>query len=213
MSVEKVIFYVFAAILIASATLVVTTRNSVRATLCLVLCFVASAVLWMLLEAEFLAITLVLVYVGAVMVLFLFVVMMLDVDYAALKEGFVRHLPLAIGVAGLVFGAIYTIVSSVNFGLDAYKSPIPHGPEYSNIAELGMQLYTDYFYPFELAAVLLLLAIVAAISLTFRGARERKTQKPEWQVAVNRQDRVELVKMAAVRKPVPVAPSDEPKAE
>lgn len=200
MSIEKIIFYVFAALLIASATLVVTTRNSVRATLCLVLCFVSSAVLWMLLEAEFLAISLVLVYVGAVMVLFLFVVMMLDVDYAALKSGFVRFLPLALIVSGLVFAAIYAIVSSAHFGLDAYAEPVKHAADYSNIKELGRLIYTDYFYPFELAAVLLLLAIVAAISLTFRGSRERKVQKPEWQVAVKRSDRVQLVKMAAVKK-------------
>ncbi|MBI2379661.1 MAG: NADH-quinone oxidoreductase subunit J [Gammaproteobacteria bacterium] len=208
MSVEKIIFYVFAAILIASASLVVTTRNSVRATLFLVLCFVCSAILWMLLEAEFLAISLVLVYVGAVMVLFLFVVMMLDVDYAALKSGFVRFLPLALVVAGLVFAAIYSIVSSVHFGLEAYATPAAHPAEYSNIKELGMLIYTDYFYPFELAAVLLLVAIVAAISLTFRGSRERKVQKPEWQVAVNRADRVQLVKMAAVKKEQAAPASD-----
>ena len=211
MGVEKIIFYVFAAILIASATLVVTTRNSVRATLFLVLCFFASSILWMLLEAEFLAITLVLVYVGAVMVLFLFVVMMLDVDYAALKEGFVRFLPLAIVVAGLVFAAIYTIVSSVNFGLEAYALPAPHPADYSNVKELGRLIYTNYFYAFELAAVLLLLAIVAAISLTFRGARARKVQKPDWQIAVKRADRVELVKMPAVKKVE--AAAAEPKPE
>lgn len=210
MSVEKILFYVFAAIVVASASLVVTTRNSVRATLFLVLTFVASSVLWMLLEAEFLSLTLVLVYVGAVMVLFLFVVMMLDVDYAALKSGFVRYLPLALVVAGLVFAAIYSIVSSVHFGLEAYATPVPHPAEYSNVKELGKLIYTDYFYPFELAAVLLLVAIVAAISLTFRGAQHRKVQKPEWQVSVQRSDRVQLVKMAAVKKE---QPASEPKPE
>ena len=193
---EKTLFYIFAAILLFAATMVVTVRNPVRAALFLVLAFFTSAAIWLLLEAEFLAIVLVLVYIGAVMVLFLFVVMMLDMNLAPLQEGFARYLPVGFLVAVLIAIEMIIVLGSKNFGLDQFTAPVSRGADYSNTKELGNLLYTVYVYPFELASVILLVAIVAAIALALRR-RPSKAQDPAQQVRVRPQDRVRLVKMAA----------------
>jgi NADH-quinone oxidoreductase subunit J len=194
---ETYLFYFFALILVFAGTMVILVKNPVHAALFLVLAFFTSAAVWMLLEAEFLAITLVLVYVGAVMVLFLFVVMMLDINITALRAGFARYFPLAGIVAALMVLAIRGMVGSKYFGLDRVAQPKPHPADYSNTRELGLALYTDYIYPFEVAGVILLVAIVAAITLTMRRRLQVKTQKPHEQMAVRRQDRVRLVKVPA----------------
>ena len=197
MGFEELVFYFFAAVLIFASGMVITVRNPVFAALFLVLAFFTSAAIWMLLEAEFLALTLVLVYVGAVMVLFLFVVMMLDINLEVLKEGFARYLPIGVLVAAVMIGQIIVVVGPENFGLEKIKAPVPHGPEYSNTAELGGVLYTEYLLAFEVAAVILLVAIIAAIALTLRKRGGKQFMKPEQQVAVKRKDRVRLVKMPA----------------
>jgi NADH-quinone oxidoreductase subunit J len=201
----QLVFYSFASLLIVSALMVILSRNSVKAVLFLILSFVASAGLWMLLEAEFLAITLILVYVGAVMVLFIFVVMMLDVDFAAKKQGFNKLLPLALLFSIVLLLVLHWLLGEQHFGLQQFPEPAPHEASFSNVKQLGRLLYTDYFYPFELAAVLLLVAMVAAISLTFRGKRHRKSQDIDKQVATSKQDRLRVVKM----KPVIPKESDE----
>ena len=195
------IFYFFAAILVFAGLRVITARNPVHAALFLVLAFFTAAGLWMLLEAEFLAITLVLVYVGAVMVLFLFVVMMLDINLDGLREGFWDYLPLAGFVAVLLMIEMSLILGSRHFGLDVMGVPAPHAADYSNTRELGRLLYTDYVYAFELAAVILLVAIVAAIALTLRRRKDSKYVDPAAQVRVKRGDRLRIVKMPAVKKP------------
>lgn len=196
MTFEKLLFYGFAAVLVVSALMVITRRNPVHSALFLVLAFVSIAGLWMLAEAEFLAITLVLVYVGAVMVLFLFVVMMLDIDMATLRAGFIKYLPAGLVVAVAMAIEMILIVGPRYFGLEGFPAPPPKGADYSNTAELGTLLYTVYLYHFEIAAVILLVAIVAAIGLTLRRRPDTKYQDPSRQVAVRRQDRVRLVSMS-----------------
>jgi len=200
MTFEKLLFWIFAAIVVYAALRVITVRNPVHAVLHLVLAFVTSACLWLLLEAEFLALTLVLVYVGAVMVLFLFVVMMLDVDLAALREGFARYLPVALPVAVLMLVELILVASLSIFGPDAVPPPAPQTADYSNTRALGNVLYTDYVYPFEIAAVILLVAIVAAIALTLRRRAGVRYVDPAQQVRVRREDRVRLVKLKAERE-------------
>jgi NADH-quinone oxidoreductase subunit J len=200
MGFEKFLFYLFAAILTFAAVRVITVRNPVHAALFLVLAFFTSAALWLLLEAEFLAITLVLVYVGAVMVLFLFVVMMLDINVAPLREGFIRYLPLGVAVALVIVIEMGLVIGSDSLSAEHFLQPVPHPPNYSNTKELGSVLYTFYAYPFEIAAMILLLAIIAAISLTLRRRSETKHQDPARQVLVNRNERIQLVKMAAEKK-------------
>ncbi len=200
MNFEKLVFYFFAAILVFAATRVITVRNPVHAALHLVLAFFTCAALWILLEDEFLAITLVLVYVGAVMVLFLFVVMMLDINLAPLKEGFTRYLPVGITVAGLMIVEMYLVLRSKSFNAESMPKPPAHSADYSNTHELGGVLYTQYVYPFELAAVILVVAIIAAISLTMRKRPATKKQNPAEQVKVRSQDRVRIVKMEAESK-------------
>jgi NADH-quinone oxidoreductase subunit J len=196
MTLTEILFYTFSAVLIVAAVGVITARNPVHAALFLVLAFCNSAVLWLLMEAEFLAIVLVLVYVGAVMVLFLFVVMMLDINIAQMREGFTRYAPLGIIVALLVIAEIASVVWVKRLGLEeAAPAVFAAGPDYSNTRALGELLYSKYLYPFELAAMLLLLAIVAAITLTMRRRRGAKQQDVAAQVAVRPQDRVRLVKM------------------
>lgn len=197
MGIEKLIFYFFAAMMVFGATMVITVRNPVRAVLFLVLTFFASAALWLLLEAEFLAITLVLVYVGAVMVLFLFVVMMLDINLARVKEGFIRHLPFGAAIAIVTVLMMGWIVGPEHFGLDEYAAPARQAADYSNTKELGELMYTVYVYPFEIAAMVLLVAIVAAIALTLRRRPQTKYQNPADQIAVRRSDRIRMVKMPA----------------
>lgn len=193
--IEQIVFYCFAAMLIFSAGMVVSMRNPIHSVLFLVLSFFTSAAIWLLLEAEFLAIVLVLVYVGAVMVLFLFVVMMLDINLTVLREGFAKHLPVGVGVAILMMLSMGLIVGSEQFDVGLAANAIQHDPDYSNTRELGLALYTDYLYPFEIAGAILLVAIIAAISLSMRKPRTHKTPKPEKQVSVKRSDRVRLVKM------------------
>jgi NADH-quinone oxidoreductase subunit J len=197
---EQFIFYFFAAVLVFAASMVITVRNPVNAALFLVLAFFTSAALWLLLEAEFLAITLVLVYVGAVMVLFLFVVMMLDINLVPLREGFIRYLPVGGLVLALVLVEMVLVVGPRHFGLGEIAEPLRHAADYSNTKELGGVLYTVYVYPFEVASVLLLLAIVAAIVLTLRRRPETKYQNPAQQVLAQRKDRVRLVRMVADKK-------------
>ena len=200
MGLEEIIFFLFAGILIVSTTMVVTLRNPVFWALALVLAFFTSAALWILLEAEFLALTLMLVYVGAVMVLFLFVVMMLDINLTVLREGFTKYLPFGLVVAIVMAFQLAIIVGPEQFGLEKIASPAPHAEGYSNTKEIGSVLYTEYLYPFEIAAVILLVAIIAAIALTLRRRNTKKFMKPEEQVAVRREDRVRLVKMSAEKQ-------------
>jgi len=197
---QEILFYIFAAILIGAAFGVITSRNPVYSALFLVLAFFTSACLWLLLEAEFLAIVLVLVYVGAVMVLFLFVVMMLDIDTATLKQGFTRYLPLGVVVVGLIIAELVLVLGTGRFGLSHYANPVMHSATFSNTRELGSVLYTQYVYPFEIAAVILLLAIVAAITLTLRRREGTRHQDPSWQVRVRPRDRVRLVKMKSEKR-------------
>lgn len=197
---ESVIFYLFSAVLIASSLAVITVRNPVHAVLFLVLAFFTSAAIWLLLEAEFLAITLVLVYVGAVMVLFLFVVMMLDINISVLREGFVKNAYVGVPVALIVVFELIAVVDRKEFSLEQMPAPLPHAADYSNTKELGRVLYTDYVYSFELAAVILVVAIIAAIALTLRRRPGSKYQNVSKQVAVRSKDRVRIVKMAAEKK-------------
>lgn len=194
--IEALIFYVFAFGTVVAATAVVTVRNPVHAALFLVLTFFTSAIIWMTLEAEFLAISLVLVYVGAVMVLFLFVVMMLDISIARLREGFVRYLPIGIAVALVMLGLMLSVVTSDIFSFEAMQPP-PKAADYSNTKALGSVLYTEYVFAFEIAAVILLVAIVAAISLTMRKRTHTKFQDPSEQTKVRKSDRLRIVKMPA----------------
>jgi NADH-quinone oxidoreductase subunit J len=204
MGFEKFLFYVFAAITLVAAGMVITRRNPVHAVLYLVLAFISSAALWILLEAEFLGIVLILVYVGAVMVLFLFVVMMLDVDIATLRAGFIRYLPIGALIAAVLALEIFLIVGPANFGLQQFPAPVPAGPDVSNTEELGLLLYTLYVYPFEIAAVILLVAIVAAIRLTLRRRPDTKYMDPAKQVRVKKgPDRIRIVKMPSESAAVP----------
>lgn len=192
------VFYGLAAVLLFAALRVITARNPVHAALNLVLAFFTAAGIWLLLEAEFLAIALVLVYVGAVMVLFLFVVMMLDINLDKLREGFWNALPIALPVGGLMALEMVMILGVRNFGVDKVQAPAAHPANYSNTAELGRVLYSDYLLAFELASVVLLVAIVAAIALTLRDRKESKSMDPAKQVLVKKQDRLRIIKMDAV---------------
>ncbi|MDD9823185.1 MAG: NADH-quinone oxidoreductase subunit J [Gammaproteobacteria bacterium] len=195
-------FYCFAAVLVFAAAGVVTVRNPVKAAVFLVLAFFSAACVWITLEAEFLAIVLVLVYVGAVMVLFLFVVMMLDIDLAELRAGFARYLPVGSVVAVLLVVEI-ALVLARTFSPERFANPPPQAAGHSNTRELGEQLYTVYIYPFEIAAFILLVAIVAAIALTMR-ARQRPDAKridPAAQVRTRREQRLRIVKMKPQRRP------------
>ena len=195
--IETAIFYFFSALTVISAASVVTVRNPVHAALFLVLTFFSTAFIWMLLEAEFLAITLVLVYVGAVMVLFLFVVMMLDINIARIREGFIKFLPVGIALALIMFGLIYYVLSGDQFSLESMQAPVAKAADYSNTKELGKILYTEYVFAFEIAAVILLVAIIAAISLTFRRRPGTRYQNPTEQMKVQKQDRLRIIKMEA----------------
>jgi len=201
MNFQTVVFYVLSAILIFASLRVITAKNPVHAALFLVLAFFTSAGHWLLMQAEFLAITLVLVYVGAVMVLFLFVVMMLDVNFEQLREGFWRNLPLAGTVALIMVGEMALILMSPEAQLSHYQAAAPLAADASNVKELGRQLYTTYLLPFELASVVLLVGMVAAIALTMRKRKDNKTVNPGLQVKVRRDDRVRIVKMDAEKKP------------
>ena len=189
---ESIIFYAFGAVLLLSGIRVITARNPVHGALFLVLAFFTAAGLWLLLRAEFLAIALVVVYVGAVMVLFLFVVMMLDINLERVREGFWRNLPLALVVGVVMVWEMVTVVAYRYWG----TTPPPSvADRYSNTKALGLLLYTDYAYAFEIAAVILLVAIIAAIALTLRRRKDTRAQRPADQVRVRREDRVRLVAM------------------
>ncbi|MGH8298990.1 MAG: NADH-quinone oxidoreductase subunit J [Steroidobacteraceae bacterium] len=198
----EILFYIFATLLVASALGLITARNPVYSALFLVLCFFNSAVIWILTEAEFLAIVLVLVYVGAVMVLFLFVVMMLDIDLAELRRGVTRFAWLGWLTAFAVIAEIVSVVWSHGpTGLDVTKGVVPEPANYSNTLALGQVIYTRYAYPFELAAMLLLVAIVAAIALTLRHRPGLKAQDISRQVSVRAADRVRIVKVEVEKRP------------
>ena len=198
--IEAAIFYIFGAVLVGGAIGVIASRNPVHSAMFLVLCFFTSAFLWILLEAEFLAIVLVLVYVGAVMVLFLFVVMMLDVGPQRLRGGFTQYAPLGLGVVALVVGMLGLVLWTRPGELSVLAAP-PRAPaDASNTEALGAVLYTEYVYAFELAALLLLVAIVAAIVLTMRKRPGLKVQNVSAQHAVRREDRVRLVRMKSERE-------------
>ncbi len=196
----EILFYIFGTFLVLAALGVITARNPVYSALSLVVCFVTSAAIWLLIEAEFLAVVLVLVYVGAVMVLFLFVVMMLDINLEELRKGFTRFAWLGWITALAVIVEIVGVIWVRGIGIDVSRSPAPTAPDYSNTLELGRVLYTKYAYPFELAAMLLLVAIVAAISLTLRRRPGLKVQDIGKQVSVNAKDRVRIVKMEAEKR-------------
>src|SRR5688572_14994826 len=200
MNLESFTFYFFSAVLLFAALRTITARNPVHAALFLVLAFFTSAAIWIQLQAEFLAIALVLVYVGAVMVLFLFVVMMLDINIARMRAGFWRMLPLGALVAFLLVFEMGLILWAGYFTKENMPPPDPLPAGYSNTKELGRLLYTDYVYPFEIAAVILLVAIVAAIALTLRRRKDTKSIDAATQIAVRREDRVRIVSMPAEKK-------------
>ena len=192
-----ILFYIFATVLVLAAVAVIVARNPVYSALSLVLCFVTSAALWLLIEAEFLAIVLVLVYVGAVMVLFLFVVMMIDIDLEELRAGFTRFAWLGWIVAMVIVLEIAGVVVTRKLGIDVTRGAAPLPANYSNTQELGALLYSKYAYPFEIAAMVLLVAIVAAITLTLRHRPNLKVQNIARQVSARASERVRLVKMDA----------------
>jgi NADH-quinone oxidoreductase subunit J len=198
----QILFYAFATLLVASALGVITLKNPVYSALCLVVCFFTSASLWLLIEAEFLAIVLVLVYVGAVMVLFLFVVMMLDINIEELRKGFTRYAWLGAAVAAVLAFEILGVVigRGLGAGMNMKGGMVPVAANASNTTELGTVLYTKYVYPFELAAMLLLVAIIAAIVLTMRKRKGLKVQDINAQVAVRAQDRVRIIKVPAEKR-------------
>jgi NADH-quinone oxidoreductase subunit J len=193
---EAVVFYSFGSVLLLSGLLVITARNPVHGALFLVLAFFTAAAIWLLLRAEFLALALVVVYVGAVMVLFLFVVMMLDINLERVREGFWRNLPLALVVGGVMVWEMVTILAFRIWGVEPKQIPA----NYSNTKDLGRVLYTDYAYAFEIAAVILLVAIIAAIALTLRRRKDTRAQNPSEQVKARRAERVKLVSMPAEKE-------------
>ena len=200
MNFQDILFYIFATILVASALGVITVRNPVYSALLLVLAFVTCAGLWLLLEAEFLAIALVLVYVGAVMVLFLFVVMMLDINLDQLREGFWKWFPFGAVIALIMVAEMSMVLMGKYFGLEEMPTSSPQDADYSNIRELGCLIYTEYVYAFELAAVLLLVAMVTAIALTLRHREDKKSPNPSKQVKVRKEDRICVVAMPSEKK-------------
>jgi len=200
MEFKQLVFYFFATVLVFAAFMVITIRNPVKAALFLVLAFFSAAGLWLLLQAEFLAIALVLVYVGAVMVLFLFVVMMLDINQARMREGFGEYLPIGGLVAVLLVLEMAFILASGPFGTQQMPEPAALSASHSNTRALGRLLYTTYVYPFEIAALILLVAIVAAIALTLRRRKDSKYQDPATQLRARRDERVRLVKMPSEKK-------------
>ena len=200
MELKTAIFYVLSTILVASSLRVITAKNPVHAVLFLVLGFFSAGGLWLLLQAEFLAIVLVVVYVGAVMVLFLFVVMMLHIDIERLREGFWSHMPVAVGVGVMMVFEMALVLTGRYFSPESLPEPAAAGPGYSNTKELGRLLFSDYVYPFELASVILLVAIIAAVVLTKREAKDKKEQNIRKQIAVRRNDRVRIVAMPSEKE-------------
>lgn len=235
MDVQSALFYAFSAVLLFAAFRVITARNPVHAALYLVLAFFQASGVWMLLKAEFLSISLVLVYVGAVMVLFLFVVMMLDINMDSIRQGFWKHFPLAATVGAVIALELAAVLMSgfrisephhaaalvpltpeaVASAAGAASAAVGHVvvPQVSNTKALGILLYTEYLYPVQVAAIILLVALIAAIALTLRARKDSKYQNPSDQVRVKARDRVELIKMDAVKPPVAdIAPDQEKQA-
>ena len=209
MDISSIFFYTFSTVMLFAAFKVITSRNPVHSALYLVLCFFQASAIWMLLQAEFLSITLILVYVGAVMVLFLFVVMMLDINIEAMRKGFWSHFPLAASIgAVLALELASVLLGGFRLTHAPVTAALPEGQQYSNTKELGIVLYTEYLYPLEVAAVILLVAIVAAIALTLRERKDSKAQNPSDQVRVKAADRMQLVKMAPVRQPTVSEPEE-----
>lgn len=200
MEFKTFVFYLFSVIMVLAALGVITARNPVHAALFLVLAFFNASGIWMLLHAEFLAITLVLVYVGAVMVLFLFVVMMLDINLDRLREGFWSYLPFGALIGVLMVGEMAIVLGGSYFGLEAMPEPPSPQAGFSNTRELGRLLYTDYVYPFELASLVLLVAMIAAVALTLRKRKGLRYVNPSEQIAVKRADRVELLSIPAEKE-------------
>lgn len=192
---QQLVFYTFSTLAIMSAIMVIASHNPVKAVLFLVFSFFCMSGLWMLLESEFLSIVLVLVYVGAVMVLFLFVVMMLDIEVDDLKKPFVKHWPIGLLIAAIMVSLMVMIVGKQHFGLDQVPAPAPLPKDFSQVKALATLLYSNYLLPFEIAGVILLVAMIAAIGLTFRGPRDSKTQKVFQQTQVQKQQRLTIVKM------------------
>lgn len=205
MEISTFFFYAFAAVLVLSGLMVITLRNPVHAALCLVLAFFTAGAIWMLMHAEFLAIAIVLVYVGAVMVLFLFVVMMLDINIDRIREGFWRYLPLGLIVALVMVAEMVVVLNGDYFQLEKVSAPIEPAANASNTQELARELFTTYAYPFELASLILLVAMIAAVALTLRRRQGLKYVDAAAQIAVRREDRVRIVAMP-VEKPEPPAP-------
>lgn len=201
-----IIFYAFSAVAIAAGVMVVVSKNPVHGVLFLVLAFFGMAGIWVLLSAEFLALILVLVYVGAVMTLFLFVVMMLNLDLVGSRKSFVRFLPLAAFIVFIVVGLMIMVVGQKSFGLIQMPAPLPFAADYSNTAALGSVLYTDYAYPFEIAGMILLTAIIAAITLSHRPPKNRKVQIIADQIKVRAEDRMHLINMPSDLKHKPLKP-------
>jgi len=194
--IQTFIFYLFSLAMVLAAIGVITVRNPVYAALFLVLTFFTAAAIWLLLEAEFLALVLIVVYVGAVMVLFLFVVMMLDINHAPLSEGFIGYLPVGVLVAVAMAAELLTVIwAKGRFGEGSFAEPVAHAQDYSNTAALGERLYTQFLLPFEVAGIILLVAIVAAIALTLRKRPDIKTQIPAQQVRVKRDERIRMVNL------------------
>lgn len=200
--IPQILFIMFAATLVGSAVMTILSRNPVRSALFLVLAFFTSAALWILLTVEFLGLILILVYVGAVMTLFLFVVMTLNIDYEIKQPGFVRYLPYGVVIVALLVLLLIYAIRPEHFGFEQMLNPLQQGADYSNVKLLGEVLYTDYAYSFELAGLLLLVAIIAAISLTHREKDKRGTKNPtpENQISVRREDRIRIVKMPTEKK-------------
>ena len=212
MDTKSALFYVFSAVMLFAALRVITARNPVHAALYLVLAFLQASGIWMLLKAEFLSITLVLVYVGAVMVLFLFVVMMIDINLDALKKDFWKHFPLAAFIgAVLALELASVLMGGFRSSQIAADTAVANGLPVSNTRDLGVLLYTEYLYPLEVAAVILLVAIVSAIALTMRERKDTKAQNPGEQVKVKAADRLRIVKMDPVQQPLVPPEAEEPK--
>lgn len=196
MTFQQLVFYSFSFMAILSSLMMILSKNAVRSVLYLVFTFFCMAGVWMVMESEFLAIVLVLVYVGAVMVLFLFVVMMLDMEAPQIKESFVKHWPIGVIAASTTIALLIMSVNKQHFGLEEIAAPQALPSDYSHVKVLAQLLYSDFLLPFEVAGFILLVAMVAAIGIAFRGPRETKTQKPGQQIQVRKADRLRIVKMA-----------------
>ena len=212
MEVKSALFYLFSAVMLFAALRVITARNPVHAALYLVLAFFQASGIWMLLNAEFLSITLVLVYVGAVMVVFLFVVMMIDINLDELKRGFWNHFPLAASIGAVLALELASVLMGGFRSVQVVSDATPGSAPMPNTKELGIALYTDYLYPLEIAAVILLVAIVSAIALTMRERKDSKAQDPSEQVKVKPADRLRMVKIDPVHQELVPPPAEEPKS-